>query len=321
MMLSRLAAPSATDRTTRIGWDECPCPLCGCESAPVVREGQDPNTVNGLIFSVVRCPQCQLHYTNPRPDEASIGRFYPDDYKPHHRTRKNNRTVDRSFFNWLTGSDCPERRGELPFKGPGKLLDFGCGGGTFLKRMSDLGWEVTGLDAASGAVQRIRNDLRLPAHLGTLPHPDLAAASFDVITMWHSLEHVHDPMAVLRAAFKLLAPGGQLIVAVPNIDSWPARYFGSDWFGLDLPRHLTHFDPKSLKEMLLLAGYKVTNVKLVKHSDWLRSSALLAKRRGRGTTLKHLLTWKPLAKLAAWLMYMTGQCDCLMAVVERPGTN
>ena len=92
--------------------------------------------------------------------------------------------------------------------------------------MADQGWQVTGLDAAVGAVRRVRDDLGLPALVGTLPHPDLRPGSFDVVTMWHSLEHVHRPLAVLREAYRVLVPGGRLVVACPNIDSWPARWFG-----------------------------------------------------------------------------------------------
>src|SRR5262245_62146521 len=140
MMLSRLA--SAAPRRT-LGWVEAPCPLCGSHSAETAFEAQDPTSAHGLVFSVVQCLGCKLHYTNPRPDGASIGRFYPTNYKPHCRTGKPARAPAR--FGWLTGADCPERRGDLGLK-PGKLLDFGCGGGSFLARMAGLGWQVTGLD-------------------------------------------------------------------------------------------------------------------------------------------------------------------------------
>jgi 2-polyprenyl-3-methyl-5-hydroxy-6-metoxy-1,4-benzoquinol methylase len=136
--------------------------------------------------------------------------------------------------------------------------------------------------------------------------------------MWHSLEHVHDPVATLRSAFQLLVPGGLLLVAVPNVESAPARWFGADWFGLDLPRHLTHFSKATLGEMLAVSGFEVRNIRGIKHSDWLRSSAKLALRRSSKSLFSRALTWKPAAKLAAWMTYVTGRCDCLLAIGTRP---
>src|SRR5207253_8058958 len=98
----------------------------------------------------------------------------------------------------------------LPWPGPGRLLDFGCGNGSFLHRVRKQGWDATGLDVARLAVQGARNETSAGVLVGTLPHPELLPASFDVVTMWHALEHVHDPLAVLAEARRLLAPGGRL---------------------------------------------------------------------------------------------------------------
>ena len=138
----------------------------------------------------------------------------------------------------------------MPIHGEGRLLDFGCGSGSYLWRMHRQGWKVIGVDPSAAAVDYVRHELGLPALVGSLPHEDLHDGYFDVITMWQSLEHVHWPMEVLRAARRLLAPGGKLIVAVPNIDSLPFRWFGQTWIGLDLPRHLSHFAPSTLTHML-----------------------------------------------------------------------
>jgi 2-polyprenyl-3-methyl-5-hydroxy-6-metoxy-1,4-benzoquinol methylase len=197
------------------------------------------------------------------------------------------------------------------------LLDFGCGGGSFLKRMADQGWDVVGLDAAVGAVRAVQEELGLKALVGTLPHPDLRPGSFEVITMWHSIEHVHDPVGILREAYQLLVPGGKLIVACPNIDSWAFQRYGATWFGLDLPRHLTHFTPSTLHLALQLAGLRVESLRTLRHSDWLRSSAKLAAH-AQTSGWDRLLRWKPAAKLTAWVVYMLGRSDCLLAVAERP---
>jgi 2-polyprenyl-3-methyl-5-hydroxy-6-metoxy-1,4-benzoquinol methylase len=324
MLTQRLAVevdPEDTLSPPRsVAWEETPCPLCGRDEPTLLLEAPDPMPAvgSGLWFAVVRCEHCGLTYTNPRPTPQTIGQFYPPDYRPHRRPRKMGEPRPaRPLWTRLFGRPCNERRGTLPGHGTGRLLDFGCGGGGFLKRMADLGWQVIGLDAAVGAVRRVQEELGLKALVGSLPHRELVPCSFDVVTMWHSLEHVHEPLDILREAYQLLVPGGKLVVATPNVESLPFYWFGRNWFGLDLPRHLTHFTPKTLTAMLRTAGFRVDGVRMLRHSDWLRSSAKLAVKQGSGWGAK-LLTWKPAAKLIAWGCYAAGMSDCMMAVAERP---
>ncbi len=312
------AEPPEADRPA-VAWEEAPCPLCGRDDPAMMLEAPDPVGGDGLWFAVVRCEHCGTAYTNPRPTPDTIARFYPPDYRPHRRPRKMQQSRPaRPLGSLLFGRPCNERRGTLPWHGQGRLLDFGCGGGGFLKRMADQGWRVTGLDAAVGAVRQVQEELGLQALVGSLPHPELPPCSFDVVTMWHSLEHVHRPLAILREAYQLLVPGGRLVVATPNVESLPFYWFGPSWFGLDLPRHLTHFTPRSLRAMLETAGFRVEMVRMLRHSDWLRSSARLAARQGRGGWWAKLLRWKPAAKAVAWACYAAGLSDCMMAVAERP---
>lgn len=304
-------------------WEDAPCPLCGSTvgSGVPFLEAPDPlpPAGTGLVFAVVKCGRCGLTFTNPRPGERAIARFYPADYQPHRRPGQMRRSRPvRPLWGRLFGRPCAERRGALPWAGAGRLLDFGCGGGSFLKTMADQGWAVTGLDASVGAVEAVRSQHGLTALVGTLPHPDLRPGSFDVVTMWHSLEHVHRPLDLLREAFRLLVPGGKLIVATPNIEGLPYRVFGKSWFGLDLPRHLTHFTPATLTAMLHGAGFCPEPVRQLRHSDWLRSSAKLAARDGTGGPLGRSLRWKPVARLAAWACFAAGASDCMMCVAERP---
>lgn len=301
----------------QIDWEETPCLLCGRDNAsPLVEAADQTKGGTGLWFAVVQCQDCGLCYTNPRPSVQSIGQFYPSVYRPHRTpsARRRGATLKR----WLRGWRKPRKeRQHLPKHGKCRLLDFGCGGGSFLERMSQQGWQTMGVDVSEQAVQRIREELGLEAVVGTLPHPDLEPCSFDVITMWHSLEHVHQPLQVLREARRLLAPGGKLIVAVPNIDSVPFRWFGSAWFALDLPRHLTHFAPWTLHLMLEQAGFRVQQPRMIRHSDWLRSSAKRACATGRASSWHHLLTFKPAARLATWYSYWTDQTDCILVSAER----
>jgi SAM-dependent methyltransferase len=302
---------------TGIVWEEPDCLLCGGDRRTLLLEAPDSHPgARGLWFAVVRCAECGLCFTSPRPDQATIGQFYPAGYRPHRRPRPERDGHRSSPLAFVLGRPCIERR-VLGWHGRGRLLDFGCGGGVFLGRMHRQGWQVTGIDASTAAVARARADLGVPVVCGTLPHPDLEPESFDVVTMWHSLEHVHDPLAVLSAARRLLAPGGRLVVAVPNIDSAPFRWFGPAWFGLDLPRHLIHFTPLTLRRMIEKAGFGPPRLRLIRHSDWLRSSAKLARRLGRPPLWQLALTRKPLAKLVALGCYAARRSDCLLAVANK----
>jgi 2-polyprenyl-3-methyl-5-hydroxy-6-metoxy-1,4-benzoquinol methylase len=311
-----------------IEWEEPGCLLCGSQHwSPLVEAPDSTAGGTGLWFAVVQCQDCGLCFTCPRPNLETIGQFYPAVYRPHHTRRSRAVRREQGQQSWQHGG---RRRNDasslfqseinahpLRSTGRGRLLDFGCGGGAFLAQMHSQNWQVTGLDISAAAVQRVRDELGLRAVVGSLPHPDLRPGSFDVITMWHSLEHVHAPLEVLRQAHRLLVPGGRLVVAVPNIDSLPFRWFGSAWYGLDLPRHLTHFAPWTLQAMLERAGFRAGPIRMIRHSDWLRASAKLAGRSGGAYRWQPWLRTKFFSQLASWYCHWTRQTDCIMATAER----
>jgi SAM-dependent methyltransferase len=303
-----------------LDWEEIDCPLCGRHDSELVMEAADStfSKGKGFQFAVVRCRECRLMYTNPRPTAECLAPFYPDQYPPH-TLRRNSRTGRVPSRTWarLFGRPCPERRGQLPWPKPGRLLDFGCGGGSYLCEMAARGWRVAGLDVSPQVVQSIHG-LGFEAYAGTLPHPDLKPGSFDVITMWQSLEHVPQPLSVLRAAYELLAPGGKLVLAVPDFECQTNRWFGDQWFGLDLPRHLTHFTRRTLREMMAASGFRVHEIRGWVHADWLRTSAELAISAGKSGLFPRLLRSKPVSRFVAWCNYLRGRSDSIVAVAERP---
>ena len=303
-----LEAPAEAPRPI-IEWEECSCLLCGGRRWSIVIEAPDPTPGGaGLWFAVVQCQDCGLCFTNPRPSLRSIGQFYSEKYLPHRARRKHTRWWRRLP---LLRSRLDRRVRAVPWNGEGRLLDFGCGGGVFLSLMQRRGWHVTGVDASTAAVQRVRTELGLRALCGSLPHPELPEGHFDVVTMWHALEHVHNPLEVLCGARRLLAPGGRLVVEVPNIDSLPFRWFGQGWFGLDLPRHLTHFVPETLTRMLQRAGFRPGPVEMIRHSDWLRASARLAARLYGRRAWLHWVNTKAVSGVAGWFSALTGRADCI----------
>jgi SAM-dependent methyltransferase len=299
---------------TDIEWEETNCLLCDSPHWSLLVEAPDRNPAgSGLWFGVVQCQRCGLCYTNPRPSPRSIAHFYANDYRPHRLSRRHGR---RAWWRQLRLSRraCRHLRDALLRQDRRRLLDFGCGGGGFLEEMRKRGWEVTGVDASVAAVQRVRNVLGLDALAGSLPDERLALEAFDLITMWQSLEHVHQPLRILREARRLLVRGGMLVISAPNIDSLPYRWFGPAWFGLDLPRHLTHFTPPTLCLMLEKAGFQVRSTQLVRHSDWLRSSIKLAERLGRRIPWQRWLCTRAGSSLAAWYSYWTRQTDCIQVI-------
>jgi 2-polyprenyl-3-methyl-5-hydroxy-6-metoxy-1,4-benzoquinol methylase len=288
------------------GFEVVACPGCGGKGSTPVRQGKDWVLHTAQQLTIHRCDGCGLHFLNPRPRMDEIGRYYPADYHsyqmrggddaggaavaggirslalreafgaPHLRPRGAQRALARAA---LAVNGAQSFGFGVPWHGQGRLLDFGCGGGKFLRRMHALGWDVAGIDFSETSVRAVR-EAGLRVIQGTLPHPQLPPSSFDVVTMRHALEHVPDPQSVLRAARELLAPGGRLVIQVPNYNAWEVDYFGDAAVGLDLPRHLTHFTPQTLAAMLERAGFRPIRVRSRARPSWIRKAAKLATERG-----------------------------------------
>ena len=318
MLITPAVAVPEESSKPLVAWEDAACPLClGRNSTPII-EAQDVNGgPDGLWFVVVQCDSCGTCFTNPRPDAASISQFYAGDYSPHQKHHRSPNSRSWHPLRFLKSKPRVEKR-PVPWHGQGRLLDFGCGSGSYLLTMQRLGWKVTGLDTSIRMVERIREELNLRAYAGSLPHLELEPESFDVITMWHALEHVHDPMRILREARSLLAPGGKLVISVPNIDSLAFRWFGRDWFALELPRHLTHFTPSSLLQMLQRSGFATEPIEFVRHADWLRVAARRAcAKQSRPAMWQWLLRFRVPANLVTWFCFASAQTDCILAVGHR----
>lgn len=327
-----------------VEWEDTACLLCGSHDFTTLLEWHDDQL--GADLKVVRCRTCDLAFTNPRPTAATIGHFYPNDYScyevrsaigPRLKARlraRLQRLVLRCDYGypgspptrlercgsslarqWLRGG---LRRSEwIPYRGQGRLLDFGCGAGAFLERMRGLGWQVEGLDMSPVAAQAVMRHRGIQVHVGTLPHADLAAESFDCVTMWQALEHVHQPRETVREARRLLRARGLLVVAVPNLASWSFAHFGRQWFGLDVPRHLTHFTPSTLNALLAAEGFRVLRMTFVGTDGWIRQSARrLAASDPRGGWLA-ACRWKPLAQAVAAISERCHRADDMVLLAER----
>jgi SAM-dependent methyltransferase len=143
----------------------------------------------------------------------------------------------------------------------GPLLDVGCGGGLFLGLMRARGFRVAGLDFSREAAAIAWRRQQVPAVCALLEHAPFRAQSLAAVTMFHVLEHLYDPRAYIRSAHDLLAPGGRLVVQVPNAASWQFRLLGRSWNGVDVPRHLFDFRGSDVEKLLESCGFQVVRRK------------------------------------------------------------
>ncbi len=200
-----------------------------------------------------------MAFTTPQPGEAEIGRYYGSaDYAP----------LSPEAPGWVHRLSRAVRRLRLPVKRrfvervagrkTGRLLDIGCGTGEFPAAMRRAGWTVAAIEPDAKGRERTRQkgvDVRDPAALADVP-----GASFDVVMLWHVLEHTHDPRAMLAEVKRLLSPGGVGIIAVPNRCCLDAEIYGGHWYGYDVPRHLWHFSPGVLERCIASAGLRVVSL-------------------------------------------------------------
>ena len=232
------------------------CLLCGA------REAQPffalPDSLLGLpgTFFLVRCVRCGLVYQNPRPTEAEIGAYYPPEYDPFVPPpwAHPNPVIRAVHLYGLKKRWALVERWAPTRAGKRDILDIGCATGVFLAAGSDR-WRKVGIELSTDAAQYARQTFALTVHQGMLEQSPLAPNSFDVVTMWDVLEHVHDPVRTLGRIRELLRPRGILVVRVPNLDAWDARLFGRYWAGLDQPRHLFVPTTASLAQLLGQAGF------------------------------------------------------------------
>ncbi len=259
------------------------CPVCGSQSIYNVLTVKD-HSVSQETFPVWQCDNCQARFTQDIPDEASIDRYYQsEEYISHSNT--SNGVVNQIYQQvrrYTLGQK--KRKLELLTKSStGNLLDIGCGTGELAGLMARSGWRVVGLEPSRAARRQALEQQRIEAYssekLFELPDND-----FDVVTLWHTLEHVHQLHDYLSHIKRVLKPGGYVVIAVPNYQSPDGQNYGADWAAYDVPRHLYHFSPKSMEMLLGKHGYTLEH-KLNMDFDAFYVSMLSEKYRGNGPEL------------------------------------
>ncbi|MGA2822114.1 MAG: class I SAM-dependent methyltransferase [Bacteroidales bacterium] len=220
------------------------CPVCGKSNFTPFLQSSD-FFLTKEEYTIVICNSCGMKFINPRPEANEISKYYESpDYISHDAGKKSGLNfLYKQVRNFLIKK---KYRLVKEYSKGKKLLDIGCGTGEFIFFCKKNGFDVTGIEP--GEIPRFfaqteyKLDIHEEAYLDNLSHPE-----FDVITLWHVLEHVHLLHERMNKIVEIMKPDGTLIIAVPNSNSWDARYYGKFWAAYDLPRHLYHFSRGTLQ--------------------------------------------------------------------------
>lgn len=297
--------------TNNIKIEYIKCNLCGSGSLKPLFTAHDSLCGIEGEFTVVKCRHCGLVFINPRPVEESMGKYYPDTYciyssadnlnnkntlnrikdrlrstilfshygysrllYPLSYIRKDYGKIKKSIWWLLTFPLRNKIHGYPQKKYVSKVLDVGCGDGSFLDLMKKVGMETYGIDISPDMVKQItsRGHYAFRGHIEDAPFPK---EKFDFIRFNHVLEHVYDPMITLQATYDFLQKDGIISIAVPNISCLPAFLFNDSWYGLDTPRHLYDYSPKTLLQYLNKVGF--LQIKLITKGDGFIANSITRK--------------------------------------------
>ncbi len=231
------------------------CPACKGTQYTFLRKCKD-FTVSGKHFNLVECSTCKLIFTNPRPDASSIGKYYESsEYISHSNSKKG---IVNQLYQIVRSYSLKNKLKLINNLGTTskQILDIGCGTGEFLAVCKENGWKTVGIEpndkARSQAVENWGLSVFPESHLDLLENNE----GLSVISMWHVLEHVHSLDERLIQISALLSSSGYFVVAVPNKESWDAKYYSDVWAAYDVPRHLYHFSPAVIKTFVGKYGFE-----------------------------------------------------------------
>ena len=218
------------------------CPLCKSGNVLNHLEVKD-HAVSKKTFILCRCESCQLLFTNPRPEEEEIGPYY--DFPEYYSHEDKVETITQWLYQKIRNYSLKKKVALIDsLVSKGTLYDYGCGTGQFIQQAAAQGWQVKGIEPNDKARTQAskKNPAAVVSSIAELQETDTA----DVITLFHVLEHIHTLRKTVKNILTHLKSGGYLIIAVPNHASADAQYYGTDWAGWDVPRHLYHFNSAAM---------------------------------------------------------------------------
>jgi 2-polyprenyl-3-methyl-5-hydroxy-6-metoxy-1,4-benzoquinol methylase len=257
--------------------------------------------------------------TDPRPTADTIGVYYPENYGPYLGTqiaaRRHSRGRLRRALRAVYGAVFRFNTEVVPRLTPGRMLEVGCASGAYLSAMAQDGWSVEGIEFSATAAERVRQ-AGFVVQVGTLESAQADPASFDLIVGWMVVEHLHDPVTALRKLAQWAKPGATLCISVPNAAALEFRIFKGAWYALQVPTHLYHYTPRSIRALLSQTGWRVerifhqrnVNNLVASLGNWLED-------RGAAPTLygplqrfpDHAGRWSLLLYPLSWVLSLFGQ--------------
>ena len=237
------------------------CILCGCQNRSLLFQKEE--------WTVFRCCHCGLAFLDPRPTQAELGTLYKQCY--FHEQYGQGLAVESLEMRRRISQEDHRVKFFRPYKKNGRVVDCGCGLGYFLHACRFYGYDVSGVDISDYASSYVKDVLRIPIQVGGVDEIQFENASIDVVTMWHFLEHTSNPRDYLKQVALWLKPGGLLVVDVPNYRGTDAQKYGNHWVGWQVPYHLFHFTPETIKDLLAACGFITIRTKDY-HSEYIKNS-------------------------------------------------
>lgn len=258
------------------------CPVCSSTVSTVALTATD-HTVSHAQFNIRACDNCGFHFTSPRPDQESIGAYYlSEDYISHVAEAKS--LKDRIYHMVRRRAIQGKQKLIQTHHASGRVLDVGCGTGDFLSYLKEKKYTVQGVEVSHQARSLAEaKGLQVTETLKKIPKEN----QFNVITLWHVLEHVQDPKQTLQELNVRCDEDALLVIAVPDHSSWDCQHYGNGWAAWDVPRHLSHFRREDMKKLLDETGFELLAIK----NMWFDAPyvAMLSEQyRGAGATMSFL---------------------------------
>ena len=289
------------------------CPVCKSTQIQPQLSAKD-YTVSGETFSIVACNNCTHLFTQNVAQQNEIGKYYASEkYISHSDTQVG--SVNKLYHSIRKKTLQNKKKlieGETQ-KSTGNILDIGCGTGAFLYTMKTGGWEITGLEPDETAREKAKT------LYGIKPQPsnnifNLSNNSYDAITMWHVLEHVHQLHQYIGQLKNMLTEQGKIFIAVPNYTSYDAQHYGQFWAAYDVPRHLYHFSPTSMKTLVEQHGLTIKKIKPMWFDSFYVSMLSEQYKNGKGNLIKAFLVGL-VSNIKT--LFNLKKCSSLIYIIEK----